>query len=64
MTSPSDQGGRTITSCPRCQSPSVSAMVRTDFVVYLRCPDCAWVWAIPERRMQVRPDDQTRVFGF
>jgi transposase-like protein len=33
-------------SCPVCQSEHVQRTVRTDFVVYYRCEDCAEVWVL------------------
>jgi uncharacterized Zn finger protein len=36
--------------CPKCLSTNFRSVVLTGPFVYLRCSECAEVWAIPERR--------------
>jgi transposase-like protein len=36
-------------TCPRCKSERVARAVRTDFVVYYRCEDCAEVWVLEKQ---------------
>lgn len=37
-------------SCPNCKSREVTAALTIDRFVYLRCSECATVWAIRDRR--------------
>jgi uncharacterized Zn finger protein len=62
MTSPSDQGGRPVTPCQSCHKPSVNAVVLAGAFVYLRCTACGFVYAIEDRRSQVRGDHKRRMF--
>jgi hypothetical protein len=63
MTSPRDQGGRPVTPCQSCQKPSVNAVVLAGAFVYLRCTICGFVFAIEDRRRQVRSDHKGRIFS-
>ena len=38
------------TPCPECTSTHVRAATTAGDFVYLRCPDCAHVWSITDRR--------------
>ena len=62
MPSPSDQGGRLVTPCPKCQTADVTAVAIASNFVYLRCRACAFLFVIDDRRSSVRPDHQGRIF--
>jgi hypothetical protein len=34
--------------CSVCASPATRVVVRTDFFLYVRCPDCGFVWSLPK----------------
>ena len=34
--------------CATCGEPRVAIASRTECVVYLRCPDCYYVWSVPK----------------
>jgi len=34
--------------CPACGGSDAKVVLRTDFVVYARCPDCGEVRAVPK----------------
>ena len=38
---------RILPACERCAHSSTAIALRTDYVVYIRCARCAWVWPIP-----------------
>lgn len=42
------------TPCPRCEARETVLGTLTERFVYLRCPACFDVWAIPERRRHRR----------
>ena len=56
MPSPSDQGGRPVTPCPKCQTADVKAVALASNFVYLRCRACAFLFVIEDRRSGVRPE--------
>lgn len=37
-----------IPPCPMCAGADVRVTVRMEFVLYLRCWSCGWVWSIPK----------------
>jgi len=63
MPSPSDQGGRPVTPCPKCQAADVEAVALSGNFVYLGCMACAYLFAIEDRRSGVRPEHQSRIFS-
>jgi hypothetical protein len=63
MPSPSDQGGRPVTTCPKCQTACVKAVSLASEFVYLRCSACAFLFVIQDRRSGVRPEHQGRIFS-
>ena len=63
-TSPSDQGGRTVTACESCRKAELRAVVIASAFVYLRCAACGYVFAIEDRRRVVRADYKGRIFSF
>jgi hypothetical protein len=34
--------------CPVCKSAKTAVATRTEFFVYFRCADCAFVWSAPK----------------
>jgi len=54
MASPSDQGGRAVTPCPKCQAADVKAVALASDFAYLRCCACAFLFVIEDRRSSVR----------
>jgi uncharacterized Zn finger protein len=34
--------------CPRCHAAETGVRLRTDYVLYLRCPPCGHVWSVPK----------------
>ena len=38
----------TIPPCENCGSTSTGVATRTEYVVYLRCPACWYVWSLPK----------------
>jgi len=36
-----------IPPCGQCQRPTVRVVVRTEYVLYLRCSSCGHVWNVP-----------------
>ena len=62
MPSPSDQGGRPVTPCPKCRTGDVKAVALASNFVYLRCHACAFLYVIEDRRSGVRPEHQGRMF--
>ena len=40
--------------CDTCAASTVTAAIRTDRFVYLRCIQCGYVWCIQERRRTAR----------
>jgi len=49
-TAPTDAGYRRFVMplCPECHHTNVKIVVRTDYVIYLRCWLCAYVWSVPK----------------
>ena len=45
-----DQRGhpRILPACQRCAHSDTAVALRTDYVLYIRCARCAWVWPIPK----------------
>jgi hypothetical protein len=37
-----------VTACETCGATRVAIVSRTDYVLYLRCPDCCQVWSLPK----------------
>jgi hypothetical protein len=62
MPSPSDQGGRPVTPCPKCRTASVKALAHASNFVYLRCDACAFLFVIENRRKGVRLGREGRTF--
>jgi hypothetical protein len=62
MPSPSAQGGRPVTPCPKCRTADVTAVGLTSNFVYLRCRACAFLSVIEDRRSDVRPQDPSWIF--
>jgi hypothetical protein len=63
MPSPSDQGGRPVTPCPKCRTADVTAVALANEFLYLRCSACAFLFVIEDRRSGVRPEHQGRIFS-
>ena len=61
MPSPSDQGGRPVTPCPKCRSAAVKALAHASNFVYLRCDACAFLFVIENRRSGTRSEEQDRI---
>ena len=61
MPSPSDQGGRAVTPCPRCRTAGVRAVALASNFVYLRCSACAFLFVIEDRRAVARPEHERRI---
>jgi hypothetical protein len=34
--------------CPDCSAHETYVASRTDYVLYLRCPNCARIWSVPK----------------
>jgi hypothetical protein len=62
MPSSSDQGGRPVTPCPKCKCADVKAVALASNFLYLRCKVCAFLYVIEDRRRNVRPEHQGRMF--
>lgn len=37
-----------IPPCPKCAAGAARPTLRTDYVIYLRCSQCAHVWSVPK----------------
>jgi predicted anti-sigma-YlaC factor YlaD len=35
-------------SCEACRSPKTAVATRTEYVVYVRCAACGFVWSMPK----------------
>jgi hypothetical protein len=38
---------RILPPCPDCDSRDTHVATRTEYVLYVRCPNCATVWSVP-----------------
>jgi predicted nucleic-acid-binding Zn-ribbon protein len=38
----------TVPPCKRCGSASTGVATRTDYVLYVRCQTCGYVWSLPK----------------
>ena len=55
MPSPSDQGGRPVTPCPKCRTGDVKAVALASNLLYLRCHACAFLSTSFDDRGQCCP---------
>ena len=62
MLTPSDQGDRPVTTCPKCRKAYVKAASVASNFVYLRCSACAFLFVIEDRRSGLRPEHQGWIF--
>ena len=37
--------------CPMCETPDPHAVTRTEYVVYVSCAICSYVWSLPKPRV-------------
>ena len=56
MPSPSDQGGRPVTPCPKCGAANVRELAHASNFAYLCCEACAFLFVIENRRRGVRSE--------
>jgi hypothetical protein len=56
MPSPSDEGGRPVTPCPKCGAARVRELAQASNFAYLSCDECAHLFAIENRRRGVRSE--------
>ena len=63
MPTPSDQGGRPVTPCPKCRTTDVKAVALAANFVYLRCRACAFLFVIEDRRGDVCAERQGQIFS-
>ena len=62
MPTPSDQGGRPVTPCPKCRTTDVKAVALAANFVYLRCHACAFLFVIEDAAVMSARSVRARSF--